>query len=485
MQKPIVLAADDSVTVRKLIEISLPRADFQLDFAVDGQECLRKAAELQPDLILLDYILPDMKGVEVCQSLLNLSKTRNVPVLLISGNGAAIRQTYESLSNVADYLTKPFAPNVLAAVVTHQLSKRKAAATSAAAEPELNVASPGAPAEKPLDPSAELRAKIRASMRACLRRAFVSFPTLEAMRDGEPPEDYYWNHLEAAGGLGELEDALLTLADLRPPAILLRTASELCRTDDLLRHLQSTRASGSLTIELPDEKVLVQFENGEIVFITSNHPKRYCAGAQFNFRAVAPTAVAAAVTEQQQKSIPFFLGLLRAGALPQGSPLAAILRAQGEATLARAITSTQAAFTLEDRPLAADLAAFRLRFPLARLLLAAYRTIDDWLIIESAIPNFDLAFARNPEAAALARDLNLLPAESQLLSLVDGIRTVQELVNLSARPPYQVCRQLYPFVRLNFLTPATTPAQREAGTQFTARKDVSDPASAGADSTGI
>ncbi len=478
-QKPTVLAADDSVTVRKLIEISLPKTEFDLHFAVDGQECLRKAIELQPDLILLDYILPDMKGIQICQTLLASPHTRHVPVLLISGNGAAIRQTYENLSNVADYLTKPFAPNVLVAVVGHQLAKRKAAPAPATGEAELGpVPVPAGAASKPIDPSAELRARLRSAARNSLPRAFAGFPALEALREGEPPEEYYWRHLEASGCVAELEDSLLALADFQPPAITLRTPIELCPPDVALRHLQATRAHGRLSLELPDETVSAQFENGEIVYVTSNHPKRYCAGAQFNFRAVPPPAVAAAVNEQQRKSTPFFLALLRAGALPAGTPLAAVLRAQGEATLARAITCKRGEITFEGIPLASDLTTFRLRFSLGRLLQTAYRTIDDWLVIESAIPNFDVAFTRNPETTGLTRDLNLSSAESQLLSLIDGRRTVQDLITTSGRPPYQVCRQLYPLVRLGLLLAGSAAGRREAesATTLLTREATSPPA---------
>ena len=79
MSRPIILAADDSVTVRKLIEISLKADEFDLHFAVNGKECLAKANALKPALLLLDYILPDMKGVDICHALLNRPETRDIP----------------------------------------------------------------------------------------------------------------------------------------------------------------------------------------------------------------------------------------------------------------------------------------------------------------------------------------------------------------------------------------------------------------------
>src|SRR6185436_17829758 len=179
MPKPIILAADDSVTVRKLIEISLKADEFDLHFAVNGKECLAKANALKPALLLLDYILPDMKGVDICHALLNRPETRDIPVLLISGNGAAIRQTYENAGNVADYLTKPFAPNVLSAVVGHLIAESGRKKTEAAVDQELAataVVSPAAvPAAAPQCVIPEnLRAKVIQSIVAALQAPLMA-----------------------------------------------------------------------------------------------------------------------------------------------------------------------------------------------------------------------------------------------------------------------------------------------------------------------
>ena len=64
-----VLVIDDSTTLRKLVEIALRGTGAEIDFAASGSEGIRRAAAHPPDVILLDFMLPDMQGVDVCARL--------------------------------------------------------------------------------------------------------------------------------------------------------------------------------------------------------------------------------------------------------------------------------------------------------------------------------------------------------------------------------------------------------------------------------
>jgi CheY-like chemotaxis protein len=471
MSKPVILAADDSVTVRKLIEISLKKEDYDLHFAIEGAECLAKAQELKPALLLLDYILPDMKGLEVCHALLNNPATRDIPVLLISGNGAAIRQTYENASNVADYLTKPFAPNVLNAVVGHLVanSRRKKAEDAETQEIAATVSAPAVASAGTV--TEKISAKVTQQLIAALQAPLMAFPGLEAARENEPAADYFLDFLASSGSIERLCQALIALPELKPAPVQLRCHSELVAVDRVLVHLHETRAAGLLRVELVDEVVQFQLEAGEIVFITSNNPKRYCAGAAFPFRSLPQTAIAAAVAEQQKNSTPFFVTLQKQRALPAGTNLAALLQAQGAATFSRVIKAASAALLLEDSAgLAAELRPLRLRHSLPGLLLAAYRSVDDWLTIETAVPSFDTVFQRTSETRYRPGELKLDAFESELLSLLDGTRTVQDLVASSGQRPFDLCRRLFPLIRLGLILPAKAAPSRPASNSFPERR---------------
>src|SRR5262249_31616109 len=123
MSKKTILAVDDSLTMRKLTESTLRQAGYEVILASSGGEGFKIAMERRPNLVLLDYILPDMRGGEFCQQLQEAEIDHTIPILLISGHGNAIRELYQDFPNVVDYLTKPFAANVLLAVVSNILGK--------------------------------------------------------------------------------------------------------------------------------------------------------------------------------------------------------------------------------------------------------------------------------------------------------------------------------------------------------------------------
>lgn len=121
--KQKILAIDDSLTLREFIQRCLAKqsADYQIVLAKDGTEGLSLAAREMPDLILLDFVLPDMKGDEVCRQLQSDAKTAGLPVVLMSSSAADIKRTQEQFENVIKAIAKPFTPELLCATVAHAL----------------------------------------------------------------------------------------------------------------------------------------------------------------------------------------------------------------------------------------------------------------------------------------------------------------------------------------------------------------------------
>ena len=125
-----ILIVDDSLTIRRALEFILKPPGYALEFAADGREALDQARDFQPDLILLDYVLPDMRGPDVCSALSAIPATAQTPVILVSAKGASIRQAYQDAQNVVSYITKPFKPQVVLSVVDKALSRPQLASPS-------------------------------------------------------------------------------------------------------------------------------------------------------------------------------------------------------------------------------------------------------------------------------------------------------------------------------------------------------------------
>ena len=84
--QPLVLVADDEPRITKLVSIVLSEEGFRVVTASGGEEALRKAEEIRPDIVLLDIVMPDLDGIEVMRL---LRERRPVPVILLTAKGSA------------------------------------------------------------------------------------------------------------------------------------------------------------------------------------------------------------------------------------------------------------------------------------------------------------------------------------------------------------------------------------------------------------
>lgn len=109
MQKKI-LAVDDERHIVRLIQVNLERAGYRVVTANDGREALKKIGEDQPDLVILDVMMPYLNGFETLKQIRANPKTRNLPVIMLTAK-AQDQDVFQGYSFGADiYLTKPFNP---------------------------------------------------------------------------------------------------------------------------------------------------------------------------------------------------------------------------------------------------------------------------------------------------------------------------------------------------------------------------------------
>jgi CheY-like chemotaxis protein len=103
-----VLVIDDSATIRKLVELSMRGSSFRAHFAPSGSDGVDLARARRPDAILLDCVLPDMTGLEVCRLLSTDERTRAIPILLITARSESARDEFRQFTSVVDFVGKPF-----------------------------------------------------------------------------------------------------------------------------------------------------------------------------------------------------------------------------------------------------------------------------------------------------------------------------------------------------------------------------------------
>ncbi len=104
-----ILIVDDEADIRSTVEFNLAREGFRTVTAGDGREALERAAETpRPDLIVLDLMLPDISGTEVCRQLRQSPQTRGIPILMLTAKTDAIDRVVGFEVGADDYVTKPF-----------------------------------------------------------------------------------------------------------------------------------------------------------------------------------------------------------------------------------------------------------------------------------------------------------------------------------------------------------------------------------------
>jgi DNA-binding response OmpR family regulator len=119
-----IVVVDDTEMLLLFVEDALTIADpqFQITTAPNGMTGLKEIEALRPDLVLLDYSLPDINGDEVCRRLLHDERTARVPVLMMSGHVPEMTASAESFSNIVATIAKPFMSDALVALVQQTLT---------------------------------------------------------------------------------------------------------------------------------------------------------------------------------------------------------------------------------------------------------------------------------------------------------------------------------------------------------------------------
>ena len=108
-----ILIADDEPNQLELLSFNLTQAGFSVTKATDGQQALDLAEELQPDIVILDWMMPFLSGIEVCRALRGMNETRMIPIIMLSARGEEGDKTLGLDVGADDYISKPFSPREL------------------------------------------------------------------------------------------------------------------------------------------------------------------------------------------------------------------------------------------------------------------------------------------------------------------------------------------------------------------------------------
>jgi two-component system, OmpR family, phosphate regulon response regulator PhoB len=127
--RPTILVVEDEVPLLTLLRYNLEKQGFRVEEAADGQEALVRIAEDRPDLVLLDWMLPALSGIEVCRQLRRRPATRDLPIIMVTARTEDQDAVRALDTGADDYISKPFAMDALLARIRALLRRSGTIAT--------------------------------------------------------------------------------------------------------------------------------------------------------------------------------------------------------------------------------------------------------------------------------------------------------------------------------------------------------------------
>lgn len=437
-----LLVIDDSQTIRKLVELSCRALSFALEFAASGAEGLSLARANPPELVLLDLVLPDMKGLEVCQQLLRDPRTSQVMVLLMSAKDeAAVRP--EVHGRVAGFLHKPFTAKDLVQKLEHARDQSSQAAVI----------------ERSPDIPFERKERLAQVLYARLKAPLASMPEWVSQLGAAQPASFIARKLLTPELIDDLVrdlNAALGTSSSAVPDAAANGDAPLCGTVDgfpvldLLRVVAGHERTGVLELRVRSQRVWLSWRSGVLLLVTTDAVERYLRGAEGELAGVSTDDRSRAETEQARTGKPVFVSLAESGRLPSGK-LSQLLFRQGKSVLMETLDEPKCSFAWRDAlSLPTYVEAQGRQIAFAQIHLERMRR-EPAMVVEAVADSLGWVFERSPGFSQRLRQLELSQEERRVLTLIDGRHPVSHVIQRSSMSPALVSAVLRRFVALELI----------------------------------
>lgn len=436
-----VLVIDDSMMLLSFVKEMLAEANYEVATAPTAAEGLAAAKNDPPGLILLDYVLPDMKGDEVSRKLLDDPASANIAVVYMSAFGTDLQPDQSAHPNVIGFLNKPFTSDLLIKTVETHMPKSPEESQSADADAG---STPGSGAEEPQPGS--------------LPVAEAGEPqTAEAAPTPEPEE--WWSSPQSQSPQPWAPPAPVSIdgdadanADQAPTANFMpfSESAPVVEEADLpnesvtggayfcgdtrffslhwaLQTVAKEKLTGSLRLFWNKEPIDLLAQNGQVILVTTRDPELYCSEAPITLVNVEADKIGEARSQQRETGCPLFLTLAQDGHILQ-EPAAQLVQHYGQKLFSQLWTSPRVRFSFEQ---STSLPSFATDIPVEP-------DMDHWALGTLRLIQFqDLGNKANYDAASIpaytrdgfdrVQNLRLTVAEAQFASQFNGVRSIQQI----------------------------------------------------------
>ena len=468
-----VLVIDDSPTILKVVQLVLSKAGFEVVLAEGGEEGIQIAQETLPDLILLDFVMPQMNGYQVCRALSADEDLQGIPVVLMSAKGDQVGERFVKVMGIVDYITKPFSPEAITAVVQHTIEKYgtgdstgQTTGNSVESDTEagLRSAKEGKAAKE--QALSDLRARIAQAISPPLANLLS---LAQAASEDEGPNSAIDIDREAIEEAASkvLSDPLLTKLFFESQPIFERAQmgpslegdARIVLIAEVLQLLDAQQQCGILQITRGEAKIEVFFRDGRVDLAMAAHVAdeyllgRYLVEADL----IAPEDLNGFLESRRSGGALMGGQLVKLGYISD-SELAQALQQQTRELVYEMLRWSFGHFHFtrtRELPEAAEQAALSLE--VEGILMEGFRRVDEWHLIEREINDFEMVFLRNEDAVAQMGRGRLTREELAVLELVNGKNTVKELIRESRMGSYEVSKMLYRLLSIKLIRKRVKP----------------------------
>jgi DNA-binding response OmpR family regulator len=429
-----ILVIDDSLMLLSFVKEILTEANYNVTAAETAEEGLRASSAETPDLILLDYVLPDMKGDAVARELLQNPATKEVPVLYMSGLGTDLQPDQLENPNVIGFLNKPFTSETLIRTIESYIPQTEVDTEDAAPEKEAEAEQP----PETWQPSAEQQAETQESA------PFEDSSSEAAWWGGTPPPAAEPQSSEAFAPVapesiaepqaaGEPSSLYVEEPVVAPPLVI-RDGGAFFSGDTnffslywALQTIGKEQLTGTLRCFWEKEPVEVLAQNGRLVLATTRDPELYCPEAPITLVNVDVDRIGQARAQQSETGCPMFITLAQEDLILR-EPALQLVQHYGQKLFAQLWTALRVRFVFEQNAQLPDYASgVPSEADVDQWALNTLRFIQYHELGSSAVYNPESIPAFTRDGFERVQNLRLTVAEAQFASQFNGVRSLQQI----------------------------------------------------------
>ncbi|MBW2261147.1 MAG: response regulator [Deltaproteobacteria bacterium] len=443
-----ILVIDDCRTVRELMGDILVDAGYECNLAYDGMTGLDMAQASPPDLVLLDFIMPKMNGFQFMQSFRRVENHRDIPVVLVSVKADSMGEKFMRATGAIDALTKPFTTDGLLTIVQHAIRVSKATASTAPPKTTRPYLSPDTfTPEKVPDIIAE-------SKQAMTRiRGKLSERIAEALKQaGDSPVDDTIEEALSDSLILELMDDFKTL-DPTAGVAAFAGSTEAITAGEVMQLLLLNMAKGTFELQGPEDmKALIYFAQGRVALARlKGGPDEFLLGRYLLKEDMITSEELRRILDGKEDKRPIGEKLIMMGYISRDDLDMALTRQTTE-VLYEILRWQSSHYRLLPGRIPEDAEKLNLSIPVGEMLMEGLRRVDEWRLIESKIPDFDLVPIKTAAGLeAVGPDTTLAAEEARVLDFVNGTNTIREIIRETRLGSFEVCKILHQMLTMKVI----------------------------------